>query len=98
MLGQSPASVTGIISTPSNFSVVLSWTIPGPKVSSYITHFIIYLNGAKKQTISRQEYDNQFTVSELLPYTTYTVGVVAQDDNSEKSAITSTTFRTKQGQ
>ena len=71
-----------IVAKSSNFSVHLSWTIPSPVVSTYVTHFIIYLNGTEINRISRAYYGNQNTLQDLKPYTNYVVGIKTQDGYS----------------
>lgn len=93
-LVQLPEPVKNIITKPSNFSVHLSWAIPGPKTSSYITHFIIYLNDKELLTISRKRHGNQFDLTGLKPYTEYTVGIETEDSSLRKSKKTSVAFKT----
>ena len=76
---QSLAPVQNIIAKPSNFSVHLSWTIPSSVISTYVTYFIIYLNGTEINKISRAYYGNQNTLRDLKPYTNYVVGIKTQD-------------------
>jgi hypothetical protein len=64
-------------------------------MSSYITHFIIYLNGRRIHRISREEYGNEFVLRELKPYTEYTVGIQAQDSFLKNSTIVYQNFVTK---
>ena len=98
---QSPAPVWNLRASPSNFSVHLSWTIPEANVSSYITHFTIYLNGTQSNStrivrISRWKYGNEFVLRGLKPYVAYTVGIQAQDDSLENTTIVYQRFRTKE--
>ncbi|XP_028402590.1 receptor-type tyrosine-protein phosphatase delta-like isoform X2 [Dendronephthya gigantea] len=75
---QSLASVQNIVAKPSNSSVHLSWRIPSTVTSTFITHFVIYLNGTEISRISRAYYANQYILRDLKPYTNYVVGIKAQ--------------------
>ncbi len=85
-----------IITNPSNFSVHLSWTMPEAKASSYITHFIIYLNGTEMHKISRAKYGNQYILRRLKPNTEYNVGIQAQDGSLKKTTIVYQSFKTEE--
>ena len=91
---QAPAPVEAFVTKPSNFSVYLSWTIPSSNESSYITHFVIYLNGKLHKNISREVYGNQFTIHGLKPITKYNVSIETRDGNYEKGGRKSTQFKT----
>ncbi|CAB4004623.1 Receptor-type tyrosine- phosphatase F [Paramuricea clavata] len=93
---QLPAPVENITTKSSNFSVDLSWTILGPRQSSYITHFIIYLNGIQLQRISREKYGIHYIIFGLTSYTDYVVGVQAQDGSSHRSVIAYESFKTEE--
>lgn len=95
ILVQLPANVPGIMAKPSNYSVHLSWTPPTSEVSSYITHFLIYLNGILHKNLSR-ENGHQFTIRKLKPFTNYTVGIETQDGNFNKGGRESKQFKTKE--
>lgn len=90
-----PAPVQGIKIKPSRFSADLSWTIPPSEISSYITHFLIYLDGKLHKNISR-ENGHQFTIHNLEPFTNYTVGIETQDGNFNKSEMISEEFETEE--
>jgi len=96
-----PAPAQNITANPSNFSVHLSWTIPEAKMSSYITYFIIYLNGTQSDStrivkISRMKYGNKFVLRGLKPYSEYTVGIQAQDGSLKNTTIVYQTFKTEE--
>lgn len=93
---QSPASVEKIVLKTSNFSVELSWKVTGPRISSYLTHFIIYLNDTRMQRIRREQYGTRYILRELKPFTDYVVGIQAQDSSLQRSGITYERFKTKQ--
>ncbi|XP_028413335.1 uncharacterized protein LOC114536208 isoform X2 [Dendronephthya gigantea] len=94
---QSLAPVQNVVAKPSNFSVYLSWTIPPPAASTYITHFIIYLNGTELNRISRADYGNQYVLRGLKPYTNYVVGIKTQDGYSMTTQpIIYQNFKTKE--
>lgn len=95
-LDQLPASVQAFDAKSSNFSVHLSWTIPSSKISSYITRFLVYLDGKLHKNISREEYRDQFTIRGLKPITTYTVGIETQDGNLNKGERKSQQILTKE--
>jgi hypothetical protein len=89
------------MTNPSNFAVHLSWTLPEAKVSGYITHFIIYLNGTHSDNtmivrISREKYGNEFVLHGLKPYTEYTVGIQTQDGSLRNATIAYRNFKTKE--
>jgi hypothetical protein len=70
-------------------------------VSSYITHFIIYLNGTQSDgkrivRISREKYGNEFVLRELKSYTEYTVGIQAQDGSLKNATIAFQNFETEE--
>ncbi|XP_028402429.1 uncharacterized protein LOC114525365 [Dendronephthya gigantea] len=92
---QTPAPVQRIVAEPSFYSVNLSWTIPVAKTSSYITHFIIYLNGTERDTISRAQYGNNFILGGLSHNTYYKLGIKSQDGNSKYSSTVYQSFQTK---
>ena len=81
-LVQTPAPVYNIKVTSYNYSALVTWRIPTPKDSSYITKIIIYLNGAEYQNISR---GTQIDIKGLKLYTEYTVGIVTEDGSSQRS-------------
>ena len=97
-----PAPVQNVTAIPSDFSVNLSWTIPEARVSSYITHFTIYLSSTQQSDstlimkISRKKYGNQFVLHGLKPYTEYTVGIQAQDGSLKNATTTYQSFKTKE--
>ncbi|XP_028399530.1 uncharacterized protein LOC114522942 [Dendronephthya gigantea] len=93
---QTPAKVTKFMIKPSDYSAHLSWNIPGPNESSYITHYGIYLNGTEVRKISRAMYGSQYTLRGLKPYKNYTVGIQTQDGNSQNSLVEYKTFTTKE--
>ena len=95
ILVQTPASVQNIATKPSLYSVDISWTIPVAKKSSYITHFIIHLNGTVIDQISRAKHGNQYILRGLKPNTYYQVGIKTQDGNSKKSMTVYESFETK---
>ncbi|XP_028399360.1 uncharacterized protein LOC114522810 [Dendronephthya gigantea] len=92
---QTPAPVQSIVAEPSSYSVNLSWTMPVAKNSSYITHFIIYLNGTKRKRISRVQHGNNFILRGLKPNTYYKVGIMSQDGYSKKSIAVYKSYKTK---
>jgi hypothetical protein len=92
---QLPAPVQNVSANPSNFSVRLSWTtILEANVSSYITHFVIYLNGTSIHRISRVKYGDGFVLHGLKPYTKYTVGIQAQDGSLKNATKVYQNFKT----
>ncbi|XP_028416881.1 uncharacterized protein LOC114541103 isoform X2 [Dendronephthya gigantea] len=93
---QSPASVEKIVVKTSTLSVELSWKVTRPRISSYLTHFIIYLNGTRMQRISREQYGTRYIVRGLRPFTDYIVGIQAQDSSFQTSGIAFERFKTKQ--
>ncbi|XP_028399361.1 uncharacterized protein LOC114522811 [Dendronephthya gigantea] len=94
---QSLAPVQNVVAKPSNFSVHLSWTIPSPEASTFITHFIIYLNGTEVKRISRAYYVNQYNLRELTPNTNYVVGIKTQDGQLKNTqTIVYHKFKTKE--
>ncbi|XP_028411942.1 receptor-type tyrosine-protein phosphatase S-like [Dendronephthya gigantea] len=94
---QSLAPVQNVVAKPSNFSVHLSWTIPSPEASTFITHFIIYLNGTEVKRISRAYYANQYILRELTPNTNYVVGIKTQDGQLKNTqTIVYHKFKTKE--
>lgn len=95
-LVQLPASVLAFDAKPSNFSVHLSWIIPSSKISSYITRFLIYLDGKLHKNISRVESGYQLTIRDLEPNTVYTVGIETQDGNLNKGERKSEQILTKE--
>ena len=89
---QTPAPVSNINVAPSKYAAHVTWEISTSKQdSSYITHIIIYLNGKEHKIISR---GTQVNITNLLPYTSYTVGIQAQDGSSQTSQIVYKIFRT----
>ncbi len=92
-----PGAVTDLKITPSNFSALVVWRMPDHTLSSYITHYFIYLNNKLLQRISRKVYNTKFTIIGLKPYTEYSVGIQTQDGSSQKSAVVySPVFKTKE--
>ena len=93
---QTPAPVSNINVSPSNYSAYVTWQIStSTKDSSYITKIIIYLNSKEHKNISR---GTQVTIDGLLPYTSYTVGIETQDGSSQKSNIVIETFKTSKAE
>ena len=81
-LVQTPAPVYNIKVTSYKYSARVTWRIPTPKDSSYITKIIIYLNGTEYQNISR---GTQIDIKGLKLYTEYTVGIETEDGSSQRS-------------
>ncbi|XP_028402574.1 receptor-type tyrosine-protein phosphatase S-like isoform X6 [Dendronephthya gigantea] len=94
---QTPAPVQDIKVTPSNTSADVTWKIPEPKDSSYITNYNIFINGRLQERISREKYDNKFTIRGLQPYTNYKVEIETEDGSGEKGGKVSEDFKTKEG-
>ncbi|XP_028402428.1 receptor-type tyrosine-protein phosphatase S-like [Dendronephthya gigantea] len=94
---QTPAPVQDIKVTPSNTSADVSWKVPEPKDSSYITNYNIFINGKLQQTISRETYDNKFAIRGLKLYTDYRVEIETEDGSGEKGDKVSEDFKTKEG-
>ncbi|XP_028399358.1 uncharacterized protein LOC114522809 [Dendronephthya gigantea] len=94
---QMPAPVQDIKVTPSNTSADVTWKIPEPKDSSYITNYNIFINGKLQHRISREKYDNKFTIRGLKPYTDYKVEIETEDGSGEKGGKISEDFKTKEG-
>ncbi|XP_028402594.1 receptor-type tyrosine-protein phosphatase F-like isoform X2 [Dendronephthya gigantea] len=93
---QTPAPVQDIKVTPSNTSADVTWKIPEPKDSSYITNYNIFINGKLQQSISRETYGNKFTIRGLKPYTDYKVEIETEDGSGEKGGKVSEDFKTKE--
>ena len=89
---QTPAPVSNINASPSQYSANVTWTISNSaQETSYITKIVIYLNGKEHEVIAR---GTRFTFNDLKPGTSYTVGIQTQDDYSQKSEILKKTFTT----
>ncbi|XP_028402587.1 phosphatidylinositol phosphatase PTPRQ-like [Dendronephthya gigantea] len=93
---QTPAPVQDIKVTPSNTSADVTWKIPEPKNSSYITNYNIFINGKLQERISRERYGNKFTIRGLKPYTDYKVEIETEDGSGEKGGKVSEDFKTKE--
>ncbi|XP_028402580.1 receptor-type tyrosine-protein phosphatase delta-like isoform X10 [Dendronephthya gigantea] len=94
-LAQKPASVSDIQITTFERSARVTWSIEtSPTASSYITKLEIYLNDNLRKTILRGN-SYQFDISNLTPFTKYTVGIEAVDGSSESSRI-NRDFETKE--
>ncbi|XP_028402588.1 receptor-type tyrosine-protein phosphatase F-like [Dendronephthya gigantea] len=94
-LAQKPVSVSDIQITTFERSARVTWSIEtSPKASSYITKLEIYLNDDHRGTVFRGN-SYQFDISNLTPFTNYTVGIEAVDGSSESSRI-NTDFETKE--
>ena len=90
-LVQTPAPVSNIKVSPSQFSAQVTWKISSQD-SSYVKWIIIYLNSKQHMNTSQR---TQVTIAGLSPYTSYTVGIETQDGSYQKSNIVSKHFRTK---
>lgn len=92
-----PAPVQRIKVTPSKTTAVVTWKIPGPKDSSYITKYTIYIDEKPPQRISRDTYGYKFTIRGLKPYTDYKVEIETEDASGQKSSKVFKSFKTKEG-
>ena len=70
----------------------MTWSIPTPQQSSYITKVIIYLHGAKYQTISRET--TRIVIKRFKPNSPYKVDIQTEDGYRQKSEIFSKYFWT----
>lgn len=96
ILVQFPAPVYDIQVKPSDTSAELTWKIPEPKNSTYITHYNISIGQKPPQRISRETHGNKFTISVLKPNTTYTVEIQTEDGSGQKSKTVYKHLKTKE--
>jgi hypothetical protein len=96
ILVQTPAPVKNINVSPSDYSARMTWEIPTPQDSSYITHFRFFLNGRYSKYISRAVYGNVFNILPLKPNTEYTVKIDTEDGSLQRGTPVTKTFTTKQ--
>ncbi|CAB4001321.1 receptor-type tyrosine- phosphatase S-like isoform X11 [Paramuricea clavata] len=91
-LVQNPAPVNNLWITPYQYAARVTWSIPTPQQSSYITKVIIYLNGAKYETISRET--TRIVIKRFKPNIRYKVEIQTEDGYWQKSTKFSKYFVT----
>ncbi|CAB3995581.1 receptor-type tyrosine- phosphatase epsilon-like isoform X1 [Paramuricea clavata] len=96
---QTPTPVYDIEIILSDYSASVTWKIlTASQDSSYITHYIIYLDGDELKKISREMYGTGFNILPLKPNTQYTVGIETEDSYSQRGTYVTKTFTTKQAE
>ncbi|CAB4024817.1 retinoschisin-like isoform X2 [Paramuricea clavata] len=95
---QTPAPVKNINVSPSDYSARVTWEIPTPQDSTYITHYLIYLNNKFVKEISRAMYGTEFNILPLKPNTENTFGIQTKDGSVQGGTYVSETFTTKQAE
>jgi hypothetical protein len=98
ILVQTPGPVKNINVSPSDYSARMTWEIPTPQDSSYITHFRFFLNGRYRKYISRAMYGTALNILPLKPNTEYTVKMDTEDGSLliVRGTPVTKTFTTKQ--
>ncbi len=101
ILVQKPAPVSDINVTPSARSAQVTLENPTPETSSYINYYSIVLDqqhnkGVKRFGVQRQRDGTKFKITELKPYTSYTVIIWAQDSSLQWSSAKSKEFMTSE--
>jgi hypothetical protein len=91
-LAQTPAPVNNLDITPYQYAAQVTWRLPTPQYSSYITKIIIYLNGAEYQTVSRET--TRINIKRFKPNTRYKVDIQTEDIILQKSENVSKSFMT----
>jgi hypothetical protein len=88
-----PAAVQDIKIQPSYTSASVTWKLQtSASASSYITHLVIYLNGAEYKTISR---GSQTNIEGLNLFTSYEVGIETRDGSLQESIKVFKSFKTR---
>jgi hypothetical protein len=83
-LVQTPAPVNSLSITPYQYAALVTWSIPTPQQSSYITKIIIYIDGAEYQTISQRQ-TTYIVIKRFKPNTPYNVEIQTEDGYLKKS-------------
>ncbi|CAB3997379.1 receptor-type tyrosine- phosphatase epsilon-like isoform X2 [Paramuricea clavata] len=97
---QTLAPVKNLNVSPSDYSARVTWEIPtAPQDSSYITHYLIFLNNKFVKEISRAMYGTEFNILPLKPNTENTFGIQTKADGSvQRGTYVTKTFTTKQAE
>ncbi|CAB4007476.1 ---NA---, partial [Paramuricea clavata] len=97
---QTPAPVKNVNVSPSDYSARVTWELPtAPQDSSYVTHYLIYLNNKFVKEISRAMYGTEFNILPLKPNTENTFGILTKADGSvQRGTYVNETFTTKQAE
>jgi hypothetical protein len=96
ILVQTPAPVKNLNVSSSDYSARVTWEIPTPQDSSYITHYLIFLNDKFVKEISRAMYGTEFNILPLKPNTENTFGIQTKDGSVQRGTYVNETFTTKQ--
>ena len=97
ILVQTPAPVKNLNVSPSDYSARVTWELPAaPEDSSYITHYLIFLNNKFVKEISRAMYGTEFNILPLKPNTENTFGIQTKDGSVQRGTYVTETFTTKQ--
>lgn len=92
-----PAPVYNIKVEPSKTWAIVTWDIiTVPERSSYITHYEIYTNQTFREIIHREDQRTQYNMTDLTPYSYYSVGIKAVDGSSQTSQTKYRAFRTNE--